>query len=64
MPKLKKVDGTNHDSTIIEYIWIEIPCVSDNIHKLEPFMVNGKVADYIESLEDIIKGYEKILNLK
>lgn len=60
MPKLKKLDGTNHNPTTIEYVWIEIPCLTENIHKMEPMMVNGKVADYIENLEEIIKRYETI----
>lgn len=64
MPKLKNSGGSNASTTTIEYVWVEIPYITENINKMEPFMVNAKIADYIENLEGIIKGYEKIIALK
>ncbi len=59
MPKLYHLDGKPYHN-IIEYSWVGIP----NKTNYDEYMVNPAVADYIEKLEDIIKGYEKILNLK
>ncbi len=59
MPKLYHLDGKPYHNTI-EYSWVGIANKTGH----DEYMVNPAVADYIEKLEDIIKGYEEILNLK
>lgn len=60
MPKQKLQSGELIPPVTITKIWIEIP-KEVGYHSC---LVQPEVADYIEKLEDIIKGYEKILDLK
>lgn len=65
--KTKDGDGNVRPNQVIEYTWIDIPLefTKESVGRpCDTYMVNPKVADYIDKLEaEIIKNEEMIFML-